>query len=206
MIVISSMRPFGEDPEWDRNQLLAFRTWMMFASRVILFGQKEPTLNNAKVHFIESEQFPKIKDMAQVAGEQKHRVVTICNGDILLDPHIIKIEQQMKDGRCRCASSRRWHFDADKLPQSLEESSLADANGRDDRGRDVFIAQARVWQVIAEEIPETLRIGHQQWDGEITDRFRQHWNHKFVDFTALRMVHHPHHGGRRMPYAETITR
>jgi len=105
-----------------------------------------------------------------------------------------------------CASSRRWHFDPEKLPGSLETASLVNEHRFDDRGRDVFVAQARVWEKIAKEIPEVLRIGHQHWDGEITTRFRQHWNDKFLDFTSLRMVHHPIHGGRRMPYAETITR
>lgn len=206
MIVISSMRPFGEDPEWDRNQLLAFRTWMSFAKRVFLFGNQEPQLNNPKVKFVASEQFPCIKTMAKLAGEQKRQVVVICNGDILLDPRIVKIEQRMRNGTCSCASSRRWHFDAEKLPQSLESASLTNSDGFDDRGRDVFVAQDRVWERISRDIPDNLRIGHQHWDGEITDRFREHWNDKFIDFTSLRMVHHPHHGGRRMPFAETIKR
>ena len=200
------MRPFGEDLEWDRNQLLAFRTWMSFAKKVILFGKTEPQLENPHVEFWPTEQFPRIKDMARVAGEQARQVVAICNGDILLDPRIMKIEARMRCGTCCCASSRRWHFDPEGLPDSLSTAKLTNLDGVDDRGRDVFIAQCRVWKTIADEIPETLRIGHQQWDGEITARFRQHWNDKFLDFTSLRMVHHPIHGGRRMPYAETITR
>jgi hypothetical protein len=200
------MRPFGEDPEWDRNQLLAFRTWMSFAKKVILFGKTEPQLENPHVEFWPTEQFPRIKDMARVAGDQARQVVVICNGDILLNPQIMKVEQRIRNGVCLCASSRRWHFKPEELPDALESATLNTQEGLDDRGRDVFVAPARVWKQVESEVSPLLRIGHQHWDGELTRIFRSKWGDKFLDFTSLRMVHHPIHGGRRMPYAETIPR
>lgn len=203
--IISSFRPFGESPEWDRNQSFAFRSWMMFAKRIILFGQMEPILDNSKVSWVPSEQYPRIKDMATLAGRQKNQVVMICNGDIMVEPKIMRVEQRMKFSNFRCASSRRWHFDPEKpMREALETSSLMDADGKDDRGRDVFIARWDVWAQVAKETPEKYRVGNPQWDAFLTDKFREHWNDKFIDFTAMRLCHHPHHGGRRHPYAEAI--
>jgi hypothetical protein len=201
VIVLSSFRPFREDPEWDRNQLAAFRTWMMFAQRIVLFGQQEAELMNKKVVFIQSEQWPKIKAMVDYAASQKNQFVCICNGDIMLDPKILRIEQRMKFSNYRCASSRRWHFDPSKpMQEAITNASLTDMDGRDDRGRDVFIARWDVWARIAKETPDKLRIGHNTWDAFLTDKFREHWDDKFIDFTAFRYVHHPHHGGRRRPH------
>lgn len=205
MLVISSMRRFGQDPEWDRNQMMAFRTWNMFAKKIILFGDRDPYLANRKVLFVPTEEFPRIKLMADLAGRQRMEYVTLCNGDILLDPAIMRIEARMRAGNFCCASSRRWHFDPTMtMEKARETASLINQDGFDDRGRDVFIARWDVWQRIAKEMPDHYRIGHQHWDAYLTNAFREHWNDKFIDFTAMRLVHHPHHSGRRMPYAETI--
>jgi len=201
MVILSSFRPFGQDPLWDKHQMLAFRSWMMCASRVYLFGDIEPSLRSNKVSFIPCEQFPHIRDMAHFAGQQRGRIVMICNGDIVVDPRIMKVEMKLKLSHSLCASSRRWHFDAElPLGKAMETASLSDAQGRDDRGRDLFMARAEVWARIAREMPVKYRIGHGQWDAAVTDLFRLHWTDKFFDFTALRLVFHPHHDGRRRPY------
>lgn len=179
---------------------------MMFAKRIILFGQHEPDLSNPKVAFVPSEQFPRIKSLIAMAAKQRHQFVAICNGDILLDPAIIRIEGRMKNGHYKCASSRRWHFDPTKpMAEALETASLTNQDGFLDRGRDVFIAKADAWEKLSHEVPEHLRMGHQHWDAWATDAFRRHWDAKFLDFTVLRIVHHPNHQGRRMPYADQIT-
>ncbi len=195
----------GQDPHWDKHQMLAFRSWMMCASRVFLFGDVEPMLRSTKVSFVPSEQFPHIKEMAHLAGQQRGKIVALCNGDIVLDPRILRIEVKLRVSASLCASSRRWHFDSElPMSQAMQSASLTDKDGRDDRGRDLFIARADVWAKIAKEMPIKFRIGQPQWDAWITDAFRQHWDAKFLDFTALRMVYHPHHEGRRRPYAEEI--
>lgn len=168
----------------------------MFAQRIVIFGPHEPDLSNRKVSFVPSEQFPRIKVMAEFAALQKNHYVAICNGDILLDPKILRIENRMRFSNYRCASSRRWHFDPLKpMSEALETADLGS-----DRGRDVFVARWDVWTRIAAETPDRLRIGHGTWDAFMTDKFREHWNDKFIDFTAFRMVHHPHHGDRRRPH------
>lgn len=205
MIAVSSLRPLGQDPHWDKHQMLAFRSWMMCATRIFLFGDIEPMLRSNKVAFIPCEQFPRIKDMAHFAGQQRGKIVMLCNGDIVVDPRILRIEVKLRVSHSLCASSRRWHFDSElPMNKAMETASLTDAEGRDDRGRDLFMARAEVWNRISKEMPEKFRIGQPQWDAYVTDAFRQHWNDKFLDFTALRMCFHPHHEGRRRPYAEEI--
>lgn len=185
--------------------MLAFRSWMMCATRIFLFGDIEPTLTSNKVSFVPCEQFPRIKDMATLAALQRGRVVMICNGDIVVDPRIRRIEAKLRLSHSACASSRRWHFDSDlPMGRAMETASLIDRDGRDDRGRDLFIAKAEVWHRIAKELPEKYRIGNSQWDAAITNAFREHWNDKFLDFTVLRMCFHPHHEGRRRPYDQEI--
>jgi hypothetical protein len=201
MVILSSFRPFGEDPHWDRHQMLAFRSWMMCAQRVFLFGDIVPELRSNKVSFVPCEQFPRIRDMAHLAGQQRGKIVMICNGDIMVDPRILKVEMKLKLSHSLCASSRRWHFDSElTMNKAMEGASLTDAQGRDDRGRDLFMARAEVWARIAREMPEKYRIGNATWDAYLTDAFRAHWNEKFFDFSALRLVFHPHHEGRRRPY------
>lgn len=199
MIVISSFRQFGEDPEWDANQLRAYRSWMMFAERIYLFNKPESILKNSKVQFIDCEEFPRIKDMVALASKQHRRIVMICNGDICVDPNIKRIEVKLMVSHACCASSRRWHFTPTE-GGGIGEASLMDKDGRDDRGRDVFIARANIWGRIAMEIPDKYRIGHGRWDAFMTDIFRQHWNDRFVDFTSSRLIFHPIHEGRRRPY------
>src|SRR6185369_1063170 len=104
MLIVSSFRPFGEDPHWDRHQMLALRSWMMCATRIFLFGDIEPSLRCNKVQFVPYEQFPRIKDMAHFAGQQRGKIVTICNGDIVLDPKILKIELKLRLSHSLCAS------------------------------------------------------------------------------------------------------
>ena len=71
MIVISSFRPFGESQEWDANQMRAFRSWLMFAERIYLFGEIHPILKSNKVFFVASGDYPRIRDMAELAAKFK---------------------------------------------------------------------------------------------------------------------------------------
>lgn len=169
---------------------------MMFARRIYLFSQREAQIENSKVHFVPADDFPRIKDMAILAGKQAGQYTAITNGDILIDPAITKLEQRLRFQNKRCASSRRWHFD----PNIPMEQARLNASLGDDRGRDIFIARWDVWARIGREMPDKYRIGNCRWDAYLTDKFREHWNDGFVDFTSLRIIHHPIHGGRKRPY------
>lgn len=206
MIVISSLRPLGEDSEWDRNQMMAFRTWQMFATKIFLFGKPEPTLDSRKTNFIPSEQFPRIKDMMSLAAEQVGKVTAICNGDILISPMIKRVENLIRLGRYKCAYSRRWHFDPTINPEeAMARATLTNADGLDDRGQDVFITSHGVWKALAANFNPDYRIGHSGWDGATNYAIRRHCSQeRCLNFTELKLIHHPHHGGRKMPHADTI--
>lgn len=180
----------------------------MFAKKIIIFGNQSDraVIGGGKVEVLNSEQFPRIRDMVLVASFQKMQHVAICNGDILLDPAITKIEQRMRFGNYRCASSRRWHFDP-TVPMEIarQGASLTNQDGVDDRGRDVFIARWDVWHDMHRDIPTKYRIGHNGWDKYVTDWFREHHNTRFLDFTGYKIVHHPHHGGRKQPFIEEVS-
>ena len=201
MILISSFRPLGEDPEWDANQMRAYRSWQMFAERIYLFGEPEAQLKSNKVHFVPSEQYPRIRDMAELAARFRGKITLICNGDIVIDPDIRRIERKLGFAHACCASSRRWHFKPEPLmSEAVKNASLIDGEGRDDRGRDVFMARDFVWGKVAATMPDKYRIGHSLWDAYITNAFREHWNDRFLDFSAMRLIFHPIHEGRRRPH------
>ena len=196
MISISSHRPLDQEPEIKRNQLLAKRTWEMTFSRIIYFGVHEHELVSGKTSFVPSEEFPRIKDMMDMAGKQRG-FVAILNADIVVTPDLRKLERMMALRGKLCASSRRYHFD----PNTCD---FKNAELGDDRGRDIFIARNDVWRDAARVIPEQFRISHQGFDGWITDFFRRKYDSSFIDFTNRRCVFHPVHGNRKMPHAAEV--
>lgn len=197
MIAISSHRQHSKSAEVARNQKLAWRTWQSYFSGVIYLGPEEPELKSQKTTFIASDDFPTIKTMAGIAANCPG-VTAILNADILVNPKLNVVQHRLQNGTSVCGSSRRWHFDIKDLP-SLEKAHLIDT----DRGRDIFVATQRIWQRAAKEIPDHLRIGHQQWDAWMTDFFNT-FKPGFVDFTQMKCIFHPYHGDRQMPFAEQI--
>lgn len=177
--------------------MLAKRTWEGYFRKIIYFGPEEPDLKSQKTEFIESEQWPTIKRMAEVAAKLAGPTA-ILNADILVTPGLRVVENRLNSGLAVCGSSRRFHFDINDLP-SLGKARLIDG----DRGRDIFVANQRLWGQVARDIPSHYRIGHQQWDGWMTDFFNT-FKPAFVDFTQIRCIFHPTHGDRQMPYADQI--
>lgn len=179
----------------------AFRSWLMFAEKIYIFGPPDQRLQSDKVNFVSSEEYPRIKDMIALAAKHRHKTSLICNGDIVIDPDIRRIDRKLGFSHAVCASSRRWHFKPQPMMiDAIRNASLIDGNGIDDRGRDLFMARPHVWVRVANEMPEGYRIGHGRWDAWITDCFRAHWNDRFLDFTAMRLIFHPIHQGRRRPH------
>lgn len=198
MIAISSHRPLDQEPEIKRNQLLAKRTWEAAFSRIIYFGTIEPELSSGKTAFVPSEEFPRIKDMMEMAGKQRG-FVAIVNADIVVTPEIKKLERLMMLRGKLCASSRRYHFDPNTCDWKAAQLGL-------DRGRDIFIARNDVWRDAARHVPNELRIGNSRWDAWATDWFRIRYNDSFLDFTNMRAIFHPNHESRRRPYDEEISK
>lgn len=200
MNAVSSHRPHSSDGEYRRNQGLAKTTWEHSFQRIIYFGPKEPELSSDKTTFVDDEQFPRIKRLAEEAGRW-HGLTAILNADILVGPGILLLERQMRTKRRLCASSRRWHFHVKPgtLGYMLENAELGD-----DRGRDIFVATGPVWRNLAMTMPDGYRIGNPYWDAYVTDFFRKFYDSSFVDFTSWRCVFHPIHGGRNYPYAQQV--
>lgn len=196
MIAISSHRPLDQEPEIKRNQLLAKRTWESVFSRIIYFGVFEQELASSKTVFFPHEEFPRIKDLMEQAGKQRG-LVAILNADIVVTPDLKKLERMMMLRGKLCASSRRYHFDPDTCDWKAAQLG-------NDRGRDIFIARNDIWRDAAHNVPEQFRIGHQGFDGWITDFFRGKYNTSFIDFTDMRIIFHPNHGNRKMPHSKEV--
>jgi hypothetical protein len=198
MIAITSHRPLDQEPEIKRNQLLAKRTWESVFSRIIYFGVHEHELVSGKTAFIPCEEFPRIRDIVDLAGKQRG-FVAILNADIVVNPDIKKLERMMMLRGKLCASSRRYHFDPDTCDWKAAQLG-------NDRGRDIFIARNDIWRDAVNYIPHELRIGNGRWDAWVTDWFRTRYNDSFIDFTDMRVIFHPNHESRRRPYEEEISK
>ena len=90
------------------------------------------------------------------------------------------------------------------MSEAVKNASLIDGEGRDDRGRDVFMARDFVWGKVAATLPDGYRIGNPRWDAALTNMFREHWDARFLDFSAMRLIFHPIHAARKYPFAEEI--
>lgn len=196
MIAVSSHRPLDQEPEIKRNQLLAKRTWESAFTRIVYLGTLEHELSSSKTWFIPSEEFPRIKELMSIAAQQRG-FVAIINADIVVTPDIKKLERMMMLRGKLCASSRRYHFDPDTCDWAKAELG-------NDRGRDIFIARNDIWRDAARIVPEQFRIGHQGFDGWITDFFRRKYDSSFIDFTKMKIIFHPNHESRRMPHAQEV--
>lgn len=198
MNCVSSHRPMGEGGEIARNQALAKRSWEMWARKIVLYGPNDHELRSPKTSFVDTEPFPRIRDLMRTAASLAG-FTAIVNADIVLEPAILKLERHMMLRGKRCASSRRYHFD----PNTCDWKA---AQLGEDRGRDVFIARQDLWRKAAGEIPEELRIGCSRWDAWCTDYFRIRHNDAFIDFSSMRIAFHPIHGNRKRPYDEEISK
>jgi hypothetical protein len=197
MILISSHRPHSQGGCFPQNQIAAHQSWEGVARRIIYFGSFEQSLSGPTTQFIPSTDFPRIKDMATMAGRQP-QITALVNADIILIPLIHKIEFNIQRGFARACISRRHHFEpgAQTLDQARDDPL--------DRGRDIFVTRPDIWRKVAEEIPPVFRIGHQKWDAWLSDYFKTTQGKYFTDFTRLRCVFHPIHGDRKMPYAPEL--
>jgi len=48
MIAFSSLRPFGNHAEYDRNQLAAWKSWQNVFSLIVYFNDSQPEVSNHK--------------------------------------------------------------------------------------------------------------------------------------------------------------
>lgn len=201
MIIVSSHRPHSQGGQFPLNQIRAHASWLLVANRIIYVGPAEPDLHDQhnKTRFLDSEDFPRIKTMAELAASQTD-TVAVVNSDIVLTEPVLKVAVMLAKGMYTAAVSRRHHYD----PATFDLNAAVDHI--EDRGRDIFVAHPTIWRDVARNIPSVYRIGHQKWDAWVCDHWRDTYKRKFMDFTYLRCVFHPNHEERRMPYSKELER
>lgn len=195
MIAISSHRPHGEDRGYADRQIAASRSWAPLFSAIHYFGEYESELEVWNSNFIGAN-WPTIKRMASYAASQDD-YVAIVNADIVLTDGLKTVEEKIKAMTLPAATSYRYEFIGEDLASAVRH--------KEDRGMDIFIARPEVWKMVAERIPEYLRIGNNRWDSWVCGFFCYNLGYGFRHFTEYRCVFHPKHDGRRQSqFAEVI--
>lgn len=193
MIAISSHRPhpYNNGGTYAKNQIRAHKSWEKYFEKIIYFGPFEKGLNSSKTFFIPCDGWPRIKEMAAEAARQTSNYVAIINADIVVTQPFKFLENILKASNMKGASSRRRDYGKRVLLP-------------DDKGRDIFICTPRIWRKVAVEIPDSCRIGHQQWDSWMIAFLRTVLQNRFGEFTRIPCIYHPKHGQRKMPHADDV--
>lgn len=190
MIAVSSHAPHERSFEVAQNQITAARSWQQVFKGIMYLGPIERSLSSQVTGFLRADDYPTIATLARVCASQTG-LACLLNSDIELAPDAFRaVQRQIEMTHPRYAFSFRWERSAGSLRRT------------DDLGLDIFIAPARVWVDVANNVPPTFRIGHGGWDN---------WIHTFLgrlkptyNFTPARCVIHPRHGHRVMPHARTV--
>lgn len=198
MIAVSSFRPHNEEAEYRQNQLRAKESWEKIFDRIIYFGHAEPELASSKTTFIEHDGWPTIREVASEAGRQMD-VVAVLNADIVLTRNFFALECRMRESGVMAVTSRRYTFDPEK-PIDVPACVIH----QNDKGLDIFVMMPSLWSRIALEVPQCLRMGHQQWDTWVSGWCTYHLARAYRNFNDLRAVLHPEHNGRKMPHARWV--
>lgn len=198
MIFITSHKPFSESKEYALNQGRAAVTWsdLSCVERIYYFGHYEEELNQGdKALFARKfDHWPRIKDMVAMASQLVTEYVALINADIVLTVGFNDVVKRMSDLSLPAATSYRYEFDPAKWPDTTDA-----VRHKEDRGMDIFIAKPRIWKEVFHEIPDYLRVGHNRWDSWMCGWFCDHLGYGFRQFTDMRCVFHPKHGGRGTP-------
>lgn len=189
MNIVSSHRPHRNSEEFARNQTAANLSWKPLAERIYYLGNYEGDLAAPNVTFVESEQHPTIRRMANLCAEvcERHGYAALVNADIVLSPSITDALKEMTARNATCGMSLRYQFRADQKP---------DEGSQTDLGIDFFIANRALWAMAAKEVPEMFRIGHILFDTWLMSFFARWGGGTCYDLTPQRFVFHPIHGDR----------
>lgn len=183
MIAVSSFRPLGQNPEWDRNQLAAKRSWDEAFDEVFYFNVEEPQLGTGKTTFIPTLDHPPIVDMCRLCSIAS-RWACIINADIIVSPRVREIERRAEARGAYALTSFRYQLN----------------NGRQqviDNGLDWFAALPWVWLTAVDKCPGQLRIGHPTWDTWMIGLFNYAAGTRFYNVTNHQLIFHPRHEDRR---------
>lgn len=199
MIAVTSCRPMGDDPQYDRNQLAAWESWHKVFDAIIYLNDPQPQLRSPITRFYPWEPYPRIRDMIDICADQEDWSCLI-NADIVVGPHFKKLEQKLKTKKAVAASSWRWTFNPDVGLNPCEHK---------DYGCDFFAAQPGAWEMVYramcapsprgdEDSPTHLRFGAPSWDQwQLGAFFKLFSTMGFYNLTDARVIFHPEHLGRK---------
>lgn len=198
MIFVSTCRPMGDDPEYDRNQLVAKASWEAVASAIVYFNEPQPRLASPITRFIPWEPYPRLIDVVDLCADQDDWAC-IINSDIVVMPVFKRLEAKLKGKKAVAASSWRWTFDP---------AVGVEPCAHNDNGLDFFAAVPGAWNLLFEAMqkspqgeidsPRHLRLGAPSWDSWCLGAFFHLFSHMgFYNLTGSRCIRHPKHGGRK---------
>lgn len=189
MIAVSSIRPFEGNPEYARNQWLAWESWQSAFASIVYFSSPEPALRSPKTLFVDWEPFPRIIDLAEFLASQSDWGC-IINADIVVAKSFRLIEKRLKIKQGSAAASWRYEFDP---ARGLDSARRVE----NDNGLDFFAAVPEVWRKVYENVDPDLRLGAQFWDTWTLSFFNLVAAHGFYDLTPHKLIFHPKHEGRK---------
>lgn len=184
MIAVSSYKPFELSHAIAANQIAAKQTWEEAFDCVVYFGKENPALASDKTIFVESDDFPRIKDMMGMCASCGSWSC-IINADILVDPKIRLVENDLNERRVQAALSFRYQLPMNQVV---------------DYGLDVFCCLPPVWARAMIEVPQKFRIGHILWDTWMMGFLMNITKGNVADFTPSKVIFHPHHEERNRPF------
>lgn len=187
MIAFSTLRPFGNHPEYDRNQLAAWQSWQKAFSLIVYFNDPQPQVSNEKTLFIPSEPFPQIWKIAERMAYQSE-MSCLINGDIIIGDRWPRVEATLKQKSALTAVSQRWEFDP---ARGLDPCAVVDC------GIDFFCATREIWSIVANMADDRLRLGVGWFDTWLMGCFSSFSMRGLWDITHCRVVYHPKHEGRK---------
>lgn len=190
MIAISSARLHSKSEAYRTNQIRAKKSWEAVFDRIVYFGDVESELTCRKTVWMPSCDWPHIHTLADYASRQKS-ISCIINADIVVTAQLINVFRGMSSSYILGMTSRRYDLESGEL-------------NPEDRGRDIFILKPHAWKMVADEVPRSCRIGHNEWDSWMIGFMRKKFGKKFADFTRCRCIFHPQHEERERPFGEEV--
>lgn len=187
MIAFSTLRPFGSNPEYDRNQRTAWESWQNAFSLIVYLNDPQPEVSNSKTLFIPSEHFPRIWKVCEYMAYQQE-MCCLINGDIVIGPRWPRVLAVLNQKNALSAVSCRWEFDP---ARGLEPSAVVDC------GIDFFCAKPEVWSIASNLADEKLRLGVGWFDTWLMGCFSSFSMRGLWDITPSRVIYHPKHDGRK---------
>lgn len=184
MIAVSSFRPLGQNPEWDRNQLAAKASWDKVFTDVIYLNNHEEKLNTGTTCFLPTDTHPPIRELCRICA-MAPGWACIINADIIVHPRLRVAESRAIQINALGLTSYRWQRQGDQYRVI-------------DNGLDFFAAHFAFWTQVARACPPQLRIGHPTWDTWMIGYFNQHAPGRFFNITRYQCIMHPKHSDRRV--------